>query len=214
MIDGAQTTEPGGIGGGLGHSFTKDGSGSIASPGVAAGYVGIGFDNFGDFAREYSGTGGGSTRQPNTVGVRGSGSLREGFRRLTGIEVPEGFRGSWDDGSHIQVSLIDGRLTVRHASKANPNGTLLIDDFDLVGSDGQTRMPETFKLGFAAGTGAATASHRIRNLAAALPVNMPLEMSGPQTAKAGNGSPTASACRTSAPTTPPTLWWRALSRPS
>ncbi|GAA3030386.1 hypothetical protein GCM10020000_03880 [Streptomyces olivoverticillatus] len=47
-------------------------------------------------------------------------------------------------------------------------------------------MPETFKLGFAAGTGGATAAHRIRNLKVALPVNMPLEMSGPQTAKSGD----------------------------
>ncbi|MFF8447648.1 hypothetical protein ACF06Q_08105 [Streptomyces leeuwenhoekii] len=185
LIDGEQTTEPGGIGGALGYSFTRDGSDSIVAPGVTAGYVGIGFDNFGNFATQYSGTGGDSTPQPNTVGVRGSGSLRQGFRWLTGVQVPGGFRGSWDNGSHIQVSIIDGRLTVRHADQANPNGTLLIDDFDLAGSDGQARMPETFKLGFAAGTGSATASHRIRNLTVALPVNMPLEMSGPQTAKAG-----------------------------
>ncbi|MGD3105491.1 hypothetical protein [Streptomyces sp. YGL11-2] len=186
VIDGEQSTDPGGIGGALGYSFTRDGAGEIVAPGVTAGYVGVGFDNFGNFATKYSGTGGGSARRPNTVGVRGSGSLREGFRWLTGVEVDGGFRGSWDNGSHIQISIIDGRLTVRHADRANPNGTLLIDSFDLAGADGQTRMPETFKLGFAAGTGAATASHRIRNLTVALPANMPLEMSGPQTAKAGD----------------------------
>ncbi|MGW1373534.1 hypothetical protein ACWD6P_04545 [Streptomyces sp. NPDC002446] len=184
VIDGAQTTEPGGIGGALGYSFTKDGSGSIVTPGVTAGYVGIGFDNFGNFATQYAGTGG-PGRRPHAVGVRGSGSLREGFRWLTGVQVPGGFRGSWENGAHIQVSIIDGRLTVRHADNANPNGTLLIDDFDLAGADGQAHMPETFKLGFAAGTGSATASHRLKNLTVALPVNMPLEMSGPRTAKAG-----------------------------
>lgn len=185
VIDGEQTTEPGGIGGALGYSFTKDGSGDIVAPGVTAGYVGIGFDNHGNFATRYSGTEGPGHR-PNTVGVRGSGSLRQGFRWLTGVEVDGGFRGPWENGSHIQVSIIDGRLTVRHADTANPNGTLLIDDFDLAGAPGQTSMPETFKLGFAAGTGSATASHRIRNLTVALPVNMPLEMSGPQTAMAGD----------------------------
>ncbi|WP_171163682.1 DUF11 domain-containing protein [Streptomyces sp. I05A-00742] len=186
VIDGARTTQPGGIGGALGYSFTKDGSDQIVAPGVTAGYVGIGFDNFGNFATEYAGTGGGRRPRPDTVGVRGSGSLREGFRWLTGVEVPGGFRGSWEKGAHIQISVIDGRLTVRHADRANPNGTLVIDDFDLAGAEGQTRMPETFKLGFAAGTGGATASHRIRNLTVALPVNMPLEMSGPRTAKAGD----------------------------
>ncbi|WP_405843078.1 hypothetical protein OG528_31675 [Streptomyces platensis] len=185
VIDGEQTTQPGGIGGALGYSFTRDTSGDIVASGVTAGYVGIGFDNFGNFATQHSGTGGDFTPQPNTVGVRGSGSLRQGFRWLTGVQVPGGFRGSWENGSHIQISIIDGRLTVRHANQANPNGTLPIDGFDLAGADGQARMPETFKLGFAAGTGSATASHRIRNLTVALPVNMPLGMSGPQTAKAG-----------------------------
>lgn len=185
LIDGEQTTGPGGRGGALGYSFTKSGPDTIVTPGVTAGYVGIGFDNFGNFATALAGTEG-PGRLPNTVGVRGSGSLREGFRWLTGVQVPGGFRGPWETGAHIQVSIIDGRLTVRHADKANPNGTLLIDDFDLAGAPGQTRMPETFKLGFAAGTGGATASHRIRNLKVALPVNIPLEMSGPQTAKSGD----------------------------
>ncbi|MCJ1677643.1 hypothetical protein MTF65_09895 [Streptomyces sp. APSN-46.1] len=185
LIDGEQTTGPGGRGGALGYSYTKDGSGVIVTPGVTAGYVGIGFDNFGNFATPLAGTEGPGSR-PNTVGVRGSGSQREGFRWLTGVHVPGGFRGSWETGAHVQVSIIDGRLTVRHADKANPNGILLIDGFDLTSAPGQTRMPETFKLGFAAGTGAATASHRIKNLTVALPVNMPLEMSGPQTAKSGD----------------------------
>ncbi|WP_424888903.1 lectin-like domain-containing protein [Streptomyces sp. XH2] len=186
VIDGARTTQPGGIGGALGYSFTKDAADVIVSPGVTAGYVGIGFDNFGNFATQYAGTGGGLFKKPDTVGVRGSGNLREGFRWLTGVAVDGGFRGSWDNGAHVQISIIDGRLTVRHSDRADPNGTLVIDDFDLAGADGQTQMPETFKLGFAAGTGGATASHRIRNLTVALPVNMPLEMSGPQTAKAGD----------------------------
>ncbi|MFD9354689.1 hypothetical protein [Streptomyces sp. NPDC060031] len=185
LIDGDRTTGPGGIGGALGYSFTKNNSGTIVSDGVTAGYVGIGFDNFGNFASDLAGTGGPGSRA-NTVGVRGSGSGREGFRWLTGTQVPGGFRAPWEQGAHIQVSIIGGRLTVRHADKANPNGVLLIDDFDLAGGAGQVAMPATFKLGFAAGTGAATAVHRIRDLTVALPVNIPLEMSGPQTAKAGD----------------------------
>ncbi|MEU1629658.1 hypothetical protein ABZ746_31030 [Streptomyces sp. NPDC020096] len=185
VIDGEHTTGPGGLGGALGYSFTKSGPDTIVAPGVTAGYVGIGFDNFGNFATPLAGTEGPGHR-PNTVGVRGSGSLREGFRWLTGVQVPGGFRAAWEVGAHIQVSIIGGRLTVRHADKANPNGALLIDDFDLANAPGQTQMPQTFKLGFAAGTGSATAAHRIRNLTVALPVNMPLEMSGPQTAKAGD----------------------------
>ncbi|MEU5761284.1 hypothetical protein [Nocardia sp. NPDC047648] len=185
VIDGAHTTQPGGIGAALGYSMTKTGSGQIVAPGVTAGFVGVGFDNYGNFATPLAGTGGGAQR-PNTVGVRGAGSLREGFGWLTGVTVPGGFRADWERGAHIQVSIIGGRLTVRHADKTNPNGTLLIDNFDLGGASGQPRVPETFKLGFAAGTGAATASHRIRNLKVTLPAEMPLEISGPQTAQSGH----------------------------
>ncbi|MFD5703451.1 L-type lectin family protein [Streptomyces lasiicapitis] len=185
LIDGEQTTAPGGTGAGLGYSYTAQPSGAVVTPGVTAGYVGIGFDNVGNFSTIQAGADG-ISRLPNAVGVRGSGSQREGFRWLTGIQVPGGFRAAWEAGAHVQVSIIEGRLTVRHADKANPNGTLLIDGFDLAGAPGQDQMPATFKLGFAAGTGSATAAHRIRNLTVALPVNMPLEMSGPQTAKSGD----------------------------
>lgn len=183
LIDGEKTTGPGARGGALGYSYIKQGS--INIPGVTAGYVGVGFDNHGNFASTSSGPGG-PGRSPDTLGVRGSGNELAGFSWLTGVSVPGGFRAPWDEGAHIQVSIIDGRLTVRRSSKSDPNGSLLIADFDLTGQSGQIEMPATFKLGFAAGTGNATAAHRIRNLMVALPVNMPLEMSGPPTAKAGD----------------------------
>ncbi|GAB2745510.1 DUF11 domain-containing protein [Kitasatospora kifunensis] len=174
---------PGGTGAALGYSYATS-SGAIVVPGVTAGYVGVGFDNYGAFATTYAGPDGPGSL-PNSVGVRGSGSQREGFRWLTGVPAPGGFREPWEAGARIQVSVINGRLTVRRSTKADPNGSLLIDDFDLAGQPGQVAMPATFKLGFAAGTGAATAAHRIRNLTVALPANMPLEMNGPQTAKSG-----------------------------
>ncbi|CAM5321886.1 hypothetical protein [Streptomyces abikoensis] len=186
LIDGAQTTGPGGHGAGLGYSYTKrETDGQIVASGVTAGFVGIGFDNVGNFSTHHAGPDGPGKRA-NSVGVRGSGSQSEGFRWLTGVQVPGGFRASWEEGAHIQATVINGRLTVRHSDKANPNGTLVIDDYDLTGAPGQVEMPATFKLGFAAGTGSATAAHRIRNLTVALPVNIPLEMDGPRTAKSGD----------------------------
>ncbi|GCD93751.1 DUF11 domain-containing protein [Embleya hyalina] len=184
LIDGAHTTAPGGRGGALGYSTTKSGS-TIVADGVTAGYVGIGFDNFGNFSAPAAGPDGPGP-QPNTVGVRGSGNLKQGFHWLVGEQVEGGFRGGWEKGAHIQVSVIAGRLTVRVADRANPNGTLVIGDFDLVDAPGQVPVPDTFKLGFAAGTGGAIAAHRIRDLVVALPVNMPLEMSGPLTAESGD----------------------------
>ena len=182
LIDGSRTTDPGARGGALGYSYIKDGSVSI--PGVSAGYVGIGFDNFGNFASASTGPGG-PGRRPNTLGVRGSGDLLTGFAWLAGAEVPGGFRAGWEAGAHLQVTILGGRLTVRRSSKSDPNGSVLIENFDLASGPGQAAMPATFKLGFAAGTGGATAAHRIRNLSVALPVNMPLEMTGPLNAKSG-----------------------------
>ncbi len=182
LIDGSRTTEPGAWGGALGYSYIQDGEVNI--PGVSAGYVGIGFDNLGNFAHESIGPGGPGSR-PNTLGVRGSGDLLTGFAWLAGAEVPGGFRAGWGAGAHLQMTIIDGRLTVRHSSTSDPNGSLLIENFNLASGPGQPAMPATFKLGFAAGTGSATAAHRIRNLRVSLPVNMPLQMTGPLAAKSG-----------------------------
>ncbi|MFC8451574.1 hypothetical protein [Kitasatospora sp. NPDC057223] len=183
LIDGSRTTEPGARGGALGYSYIKDGSFNL--PGVTAGYVGVGFDNFGNFAALSSGPGA-PGRSPDTLGVRGSGDLLTGFAWLAGTEVAGGFRGGWEAGEHLQVTVIGGRLTVRRSSASDPIGAVLVDNLDLAAGPGQVQMPATFKLGFAAGTGGATAAHRIRNLSVALPVAMPLEMNGPLTAKAGH----------------------------
>lgn len=162
----------------------RDGSGTVMLPGVTAGYVGVGFDNYGNFASGLAGPNGPGSRA-NMLGIRGSGSGTTGFSWATGVQVPGGFRATWDEGAHLQVSIIAGLLTVRRSSKSDPSGTLLIDHFDLAGAPGQVPMPATFKLGLSAGTGGATASHRIRNLKVALPVDMPLSMDGPSTADAG-----------------------------
>lgn len=183
LIDGAETTGPGASGAALGYSLLAEDSPRV--PGVTAGYVGIGFDSFGNFATPLAGPGG-SERSKDTLGVRGSGSGLTGFRWLTGAKAPGGFQADWDEGAHIQVSVVDGRLTVRRSTAADRNGSLLIDGFDLRGRPGQAAMPTTFKLGLSAGTGFATAAHRIRNLTVALPVDMPVKMSGPQKAEAGH----------------------------
>ncbi|MFB7666944.1 hypothetical protein ACFC1R_23845 [Kitasatospora sp. NPDC056138] len=177
LIDGGATTEPGGSGAGLGYSPMSD------KPGVTKGYVGIGFDSYGNFAGNLAGPGGpGST--PNMVGIRGSGDRFSGFRWLTGATVGSGFGVGWDEQAHAQVVIADGRITVRLSSRTDPTGHTVIDGFDLR-TPGQAPMPATFKLGFSAGTGYATAAHRIRNLKVSLPAEMPLQIAGPGEAQAG-----------------------------
>ncbi|MGK5632916.1 hypothetical protein, partial [Streptomyces sp. URMC 123] len=154
------------------------------APGVTAGYVGIGFDNHGNFASELAGPGG-TGRHPGTLGIRGRGSGHSGFTWLAGVRVPRGFWGAWGGGGRVRVSFVDGRLTVEERGEAAPDGVLLLDGFDLARWPGQTPMPAAFKLGLAASTGAAAASHRIRDVSLTLPVDMSLEMSGPRVARAG-----------------------------
>ncbi|MET9323629.1 hypothetical protein ABZX75_26115 [Streptomyces sp. NPDC003038] len=181
LIDGSTTTEPGGYGAGLGYSSVKHSSGN--KKGVTKGYVGIGFDTYGNFGGTLAGPGG-PGNSSNMVCVRGSGDEWNGFNWLTGKAAPGGFRASWEDGAHVQITIVDGRITVRMSSKAAPNGTTVIDSFPIQGA-GQAAPPATFKLGIAASTGAATQAHRIRRLKIALPVEMPLEITGPATADAG-----------------------------
>ncbi|MFP3992832.1 hypothetical protein U9R90_36215, partial [Streptomyces sp. E11-3] len=180
LIDGSHTTQPGALGAGLGYSVETE----RKKPGVTAGYVGVGFDNYGNFSTPLAGANGIAQSKDSLV-VRGSGDRDHytEFRRLTTIPVSGGFRAGWDSGAHVQITVIDAKLTVRTSSKTDPNGKLLLSEFDL---SGQIAMPATFKIGLAAGTGGATEIHEIRNLRVSLPAAVPLAMTGPQSATAGD----------------------------
>lgn len=184
LIDGARTTGPGAYGAALGYSCMRISHTDVV-PGVTAGYVGIGFDNYGNFASDLAGPNG-PGRSRCTLGVRGSGRAKEGFRWLRGEEVPGGFQARWEKRAHVRISIIDGLLTVRHSTDSDRGGITLIKDFDLANAPDQVDLPKSFKLGLAASTGAARATHLIRNLHVALPADMPLEMAGnPTEAEAG-----------------------------
>ncbi|MEU3411982.1 hypothetical protein ABZ760_12015 [Streptomyces sp. NPDC006658] len=181
LIDGSATTEPGGFGAGLGYSYVKN-TGSQAV-GVSKGYVGIGFDTYGNFGTGLAGPDG-PGNSTDMAGVRGSGDGWDGFHWLTGNAVSGGFSATWEDEAHAQIVIADGKITVRLSSKANPNGTAVISDVAIQG-DGQAPLPDTLKLGIAASTGDATQAHRIRRLKITMPVDMPLEITGPEQAEAG-----------------------------
>ncbi|MFC8424652.1 hypothetical protein ACFUN7_27875 [Streptomyces sp. NPDC057236] len=177
LIDGSATTGPGATGAGLGYSRTE------RKRGVTQGYIGIGFDHYGNYASDLAGPRG-PGRTPNMVGIRGSGNHHDGFAWLTGMSLKNSLRTRWEEGARVQVTVADGRITVRMSSKTDPNGTTVIDGFPLQ-SDGQAPMPDTFKIGLSASTGDATAAHRIRNLKITMPADMPLEITGPAEAEAG-----------------------------
>ena len=83
LTDAAQEPSVGGIGGSLGYSCsngnsTKDKSGNfIGYDGVRGGYIGVGIDEYGNFANAYDTTATGSSNglSPSTISVRGGGNV-------------------------------------------------------------------------------------------------------------------------------------------
>ncbi|MFE6775869.1 hypothetical protein [Streptomyces sp. NPDC057702] len=171
------TGAPGAYGAGLGYSFVN--YKKIYEPGVADGYLGVGFDTFGDFATGLTGTGG-TDRHPDSVGVRGAGNRFDGFPWLGGAAAEGGFRGGWAEGRHSQVRVADGHLRVALWSAARSGPKVVIEDLDV-----REQLTGPYAIAFAAATGEATAEHRIRNVAVALPTSVSLEIDAPSDARAG-----------------------------
>ncbi|HEY9629120.1 MAG TPA: bluetail domain-containing putative surface protein [Coleofasciculaceae cyanobacterium] len=169
FIDGSQSpTKPGGFGGSLGYA-QRDGS-----VGIAGGYLGVGFDEFGFYSASEEGRIGGLGRIPDSIAVRGSQAT--GYKYLTGS--PTSLPGSLDnpgpqatrDNSRrrAQVDLTpQGLLTVQIDLNGDKDfldaGEQPITGFDVVGVGGNGALPTTFKFGFAGSTGTATNIHEVGN---------------------------------------------------
>ncbi|MBW4659981.1 MAG: hypothetical protein KME15_15005 [Drouetiella hepatica Uher 2000/2452] len=168
LIDGAQSpTKPGGFGGSLG--YAQD----ATTAGIAGGYLGVGFDEFGNYSAAQEGRILGPGTTPDAIAVRGSEAT--GYRYLTG--TPTSLPVSLDNPSpqatransrkQAQVDLTPtGLLTVQ--IDLNNDGDFLdagekpIDAFDVIAA-GNGPLPSTLKFGFAASTGAATNIHEVGN---------------------------------------------------
>ncbi|WP_088890076.1 DUF4347 domain-containing protein [Leptolyngbya ohadii] len=183
LIDGSTpfSDQAGAFGGSLGYAQKTD------IPGVAGGYLGIGFDAFGNYPIGSEGRSGGLplSRSPNTVAVRGAGTGAgpdqypflvadpiEEFPLYVDTTVREAALRT------VQITLSrDGILNVSIDSNndddfADP-GEAVITNFDTITAT-EGIVPPTFKFGFAAGTGVSTAIHEIRNLVVTTLTSPPL----------------------------------------
>lgn len=182
LIDGAtqvpDVPRAGAFGGSLGYAQKNT---PTVVPGIAGGYLGIGFDAFGNYSRATEGRNGGvpgAGQLPDTVTVRGSEATQYAYLTSTGtlpfsLDVPAPQGGTRANSlRRVQVDLDPtGLLSV--AMDLNGNniftdpGEALISNFNIrsgaAGIDNGV-IPSTFKLGFAAGTGDSTNIHEIRNL--------------------------------------------------
>jgi hypothetical protein len=178
LIDGATTTPTvGGFGGSLGYANrnpnpTTNNPTPASEAGLTGGYIGIGFDEYGNFINSQEHTDGLSAAPtPNSVGVRGKAA--DGYKYLTSGVGPAGSkldnltgtRATAKRTANIDISTT-GKLTVSvdfdGDGKFTSAGEVVISSYDLVASNGP--LPSTFKFGFAASTGGSTNIHEIRNL--------------------------------------------------
>ncbi len=163
LIDGASSpTQPGASGGSLGYS-----SGGI-TPGIVGGYVGIGFDFFGNFSSSGAGTGG-TGALANSIGVRGSeatGYQFVGNNAADGQLAVSPTSNRNDASRHVKVTISTGNIMTVAVDYGSGYVTEL-SNLDLNTINGAGSLPATFKFGFAASTGGFNNIHEISGFSVA-----------------------------------------------
>lgn len=162
IVDGSQSpTTAGGYGGSLGYAPHTPVAGLVGA------YVGVGFDEFGNFSNPTEGRTGGPGFVPQAVAVRGAASTNYQYLAGTGT---------------LSQSISNNQASTRSAALRKvriiltPAGVLSVDiDFgsgyvneiyglNLNTISGQPTLPSTIKIGFAASTGGSTNIHEINTL--------------------------------------------------
>jgi hypothetical protein len=164
LIDGtANPTIPGALGGSLGYSSSDGGD----TPGLVGGYVGVGFDRYGNFSDENFGTDG-IGRVPNSIAVRGSED--SGYQYVT-TKVAEGSIAN--DGTNVRANALrkvivsistNNIMTVSVDYNDGEGYVTELSGLDLNTINGEGSLPDTFKFGFAASTGGSNNIHEINGL--------------------------------------------------
>jgi uncharacterized repeat protein (TIGR01451 family) len=183
LVDGAtDLTAAGGTGGSLGYAQ------HYGEPGINGGYLGIGFDVYGNFYDDGESRGQGcpvgqrspttnsGSIAPNTVVVRGPGSGGFGYCYLASTTVvgsPAAKPISSLPGRLDATSLAGAKRTVHVVITPSPDPVITVQiDFD-DGNGFQTVIdnlaapagtPSTYKFGFSGSTGDSTDVHLVRNV--------------------------------------------------
>jgi uncharacterized repeat protein (TIGR01451 family) len=186
LIDGnANPTKPGGSGGSLGYAPLVYPSTGINQPGIAGGYLAVGFDEFGNFINSLEGRNAGcptsphaSILSPNTVSVRGAAGVGGTISQLPAFQgycllqssgmlskslsAPDVKRSS-AIVRHVRIVLdVSGTLSIYIDFGAGYQ--LAMPALKLADIATQPSAPATVKLAFAGSTGGNTNIHEVRNL--------------------------------------------------
>ncbi len=181
LLDGSETSPaPGAYGGSLGYAQRDD-----PLPGVTQGYLGVGLDEYGNFANPTEGRQGGPGRIPNTVTVRGSGdgaaTTPDNYQWIAtspdlgtffggqNLAVVSGTRPDQMGADYRRAIVMitpngvgDLNIRVELQFGYDTDPVQVISETVTIGGF-QDPVPATFKFGFTASTGGETNYHEIRN---------------------------------------------------
>lgn len=175
LSDALVTPKPGSFGGSLGYAQRTN---FPVQSGFAGGWMGIGFDEFGNYAKKTEGRDGGvadNIDRSQAIGVRGAGSGTTGYVWLGGTPKqtsrPLSVSGStplgWGDRFKITLDTATNASQVGFSLQRSTDGgstfTELLSSSD-VSLATQPAMPTNFLLSFTGSTGGSTNFHAIDNV--------------------------------------------------
>jgi hypothetical protein len=142
-----------------------DPGGWLGYRGLEGAYLGVGFDEWGNFSNRALWGSGPDRLVPDSIVVRGARSA--GYPYIIGVRTPRmGIDDSRDRGDarrHVVIKIsTSGIMTV--SVDFGHDRTREVRDLDLDNVPGQPALPPTIKFGFTAATGDDTAVHEISDL--------------------------------------------------
>ncbi|GGY38229.1 hypothetical protein GCM10011297_09230 [Bacterioplanes sanyensis] len=167
--DAAITPQAGSFGGSLGYAQRNNGD-----DGFAGGWVGIGIDEYGNFANPSEGRQGGIGRTPDSVTLRGSGVGQAGYRFIAnsgglnpGIDQRNASANTGGPNHRYRFVIdarTDGQTWVTVQRNTGPGFANVIGPVDVETQPGQAAIPQNLLLSFTGSTGGSRNVHEIDNL--------------------------------------------------
>ncbi|MDM5132666.1 MSHA biogenesis protein MshQ [Aeromonas piscicola] len=163
LSDATQTPQPGAFGGPLGYGFKTGFSG------FAGGWLGVGLDEYGNYANEGGNYNLGS--RPQAVSIRGSGSGTSGYNYLAGTGSnlsPPVDSGTNSNRPHRYRITVDSRTAGSSLAKVERDTgsgySTLVGPINMASQGGQAAVPANFLLSLTGSTGSVTNFHEIDNV--------------------------------------------------
>ncbi|MGL6513678.1 DUF6701 domain-containing protein [Aeromonas hydrophila] len=163
LSDATLTPQPGAFGGPLGYGYKPGISG------FAGGWLGVGLDEYGNYANEGGNYNLGS--RPQAVSIRGSGSGTSGYNYLAGTAsnlnppVDSGTNGNRPHRYRITVdSRVAGSSLATVERDTGAGYSSLIGPLNMASQTGQAAVPANFLLSLTGSTGSVTNFHEIDNV--------------------------------------------------